>query len=349
MSPTSMPGQPASLCAFCGKPLHQRDHVGMRPVAIARQPHHLPGVAVDRQPFRARDAAMGIEAEHARRHRRRQHLAAEQLLGADLGIVGVGQRRQRLWVDRALVLRPCGVRHWRRPSGSGAGSESGGGSSDHSIRPSVAWNRAGADKRGNRNCLISHSHCSAGPGYAARRSRQSRPCIETHGSSILADLITAAHRSTSSRIYLEVFSTEPPKISADNFLQMILHLGLTQRLVDVGIDLVGDALRRFGRRHDAVPGDRFETRQRFGDRRHIRQRRQAVGRGDREQFQLAGLDQRQRDAEIVEHHVDVAGEQGPAAPAPSRDRECAAASPWPSAETAPRSDARWCRCLAWRR
>ena len=49
MSPTSMPGQPASLCALCRQPLHQRDHVGMRPVAVARQPHHLPGVAVDRQ------------------------------------------------------------------------------------------------------------------------------------------------------------------------------------------------------------------------------------------------------------------------------------------------------------
>jgi hypothetical protein len=50
---------------------------------------------------------MGIEPVHARRHRRRQHLAAEQLLGGDLGIVGIGERRQRLWIDRALVLRPC--------------------------------------------------------------------------------------------------------------------------------------------------------------------------------------------------------------------------------------------------
>src|SRR5437899_9719879 len=79
----------------------------MAPVTIARQPHHLPGVAVDRQAFRARDAAMGIESEHARRHRRRQYLAAEQLLGADIGIVWVGERRQRFWIDRALVLRPC--------------------------------------------------------------------------------------------------------------------------------------------------------------------------------------------------------------------------------------------------
>jgi hypothetical protein len=86
----------------------------MSPVTIARQPHHLPGVAVDRQPFRARDAAMGIEAVHTRRHRRRQHLAAEQLLGGDLGIVGIVERRQRSWVDRALVLR-------QRASGAGDG------------------------------------------------------------------------------------------------------------------------------------------------------------------------------------------------------------------------------------
>src|SRR4029079_15323999 len=39
----------------------------------------------------------------------------------------------------------------------------------------------------------------------------------THGNSILADLITAPHRSISSCKYLEVLSTEPPKISADNF------------------------------------------------------------------------------------------------------------------------------------
>jgi hypothetical protein len=36
--------------------------------------------------------------------------------------------------------------------------------------------------------------------------------------SMLADFITAAHRSTSSRMYLDVFPTEPPKIPADNFL-----------------------------------------------------------------------------------------------------------------------------------
>src|SRR5471030_167613 len=42
---------------------------------------------------------------------------------------------------------------------------------------------------------------------------------QSHCISIFAALITALHRSTSSRMYLDVFSTEPPKISADNFLR----------------------------------------------------------------------------------------------------------------------------------
>ena len=37
------------LLRLVGQPLQQRDQVGMRPVAVARQPHHLPGLAVDRQ------------------------------------------------------------------------------------------------------------------------------------------------------------------------------------------------------------------------------------------------------------------------------------------------------------
>ena len=65
----------------------------------------------------------------------------------------------------------------------------------------------------------------------------------------------------------------------------------------------------FGRRHDAVPGDRLETRQRFGDRRHVRQRRQAVGEATASNFSLPACNQRQRDAEIVEHQVDVASDQ----------------------------------------
>ena len=98
--------RPAGVLARLGRqPRHQRDQVRMPPIAVARQPHHLPALAIDRQRFGAGDAALGIEADHARRHRRRQHLAAEQFLGAELRIVGIGQRRQRLWIDAALVLR----------------------------------------------------------------------------------------------------------------------------------------------------------------------------------------------------------------------------------------------------
>ena len=45
------PGPAGILVGLGRQPLQQRDHVGMRPVAIARQPHHLPGVAGDRQRF----------------------------------------------------------------------------------------------------------------------------------------------------------------------------------------------------------------------------------------------------------------------------------------------------------
>ena len=52
--------------------LEQRDQVGMRPIAVARQPHHLPGFAIDWQRFRTGNAAFGVETDHARRHRRGQ-------------------------------------------------------------------------------------------------------------------------------------------------------------------------------------------------------------------------------------------------------------------------------------
>ena len=51
-----------------GEPLHERDQLRMAPVAVARQPHHLPGPAVDRQRDAAGEAALGIEADRARLH-----------------------------------------------------------------------------------------------------------------------------------------------------------------------------------------------------------------------------------------------------------------------------------------
>ena len=45
---------------------------------------------------------------------------------------------------------------------------------------------------------------------------------------------------------------------------------IAKRFVDAGIDLVDDRGWRTVRRHDAVPGRRLETRQRFRYRRHVR-------------------------------------------------------------------------------
>jgi hypothetical protein len=65
-------------------------------------------------------------------------------------------------------------------------------------------------------------------------------------------------------MYLDVLVDRAAKIAGGQLLELFLHLGLTQRLVHIGIDLVDDVFRRFGRRHDAVPGDRFKARKRFG-------------------------------------------------------------------------------------
>jgi len=54
------------------------------------------------------------------------------------------------------------------------------------------------------------------PDHVTRGLRSIKAAI--YCGSMLADFITAAHRSTSSRMYLDVFPTEPPKIPADNFL-----------------------------------------------------------------------------------------------------------------------------------
>jgi enoyl-CoA hydratase/carnithine racemase len=56
----------------------------------------------------AGEAALDVGADRLRRHRCRQHLSCEQFLRAELWIVGIGERRQRFWIDRALVLRPRG-------------------------------------------------------------------------------------------------------------------------------------------------------------------------------------------------------------------------------------------------
>src|SRR5271165_223825 len=81
----------------------------MTPVPVARKPHHLPGLAVDRQCDGARDAAFGVGPDGACLHRRGRRLAAEQFLRSHFGIIGMGERRQWLGIDAALVLRACCV------------------------------------------------------------------------------------------------------------------------------------------------------------------------------------------------------------------------------------------------
>ena len=99
------------------EPLQEMDEVGMPPVAVAGKPHHLPGRAVDGQRRRAGDAAVGIEADHLGRPGARQHLAPEHFLCRRLGIVGMGERRQRLRVERAQVLRERRGRQKGSPRG----------------------------------------------------------------------------------------------------------------------------------------------------------------------------------------------------------------------------------------
>ena len=53
----------------------------------------------------------------------------------------------------------------------------------------------------------------------ARPSDRGEPDGNRYGSWILADLITAAQRSVSSRMYLAALSAGPPKMTADSFLR----------------------------------------------------------------------------------------------------------------------------------
>ena len=141
--------------------------------------------------------------------------------------------------------------------------------------------------------------------WTARRRSERR----SHWISILAALITALHRSTSSPMYRDVFSTEPPKISADNFLRRSCNSGWRSASFTSALTVSTMSPGCLGRRHDTVPRDCLETRQRLRDRRYVRQGRKTLGRSNREQSRACRLRPRQRDAEIVEHHVDVARDQ----------------------------------------
>ena len=65
-------------------------------------------MAVDRQLLRAGEAPVRIEAVDMRRRLAGLGFAAEQLLGGRFWIVRMGERGQRLRIERALVLRGRG-------------------------------------------------------------------------------------------------------------------------------------------------------------------------------------------------------------------------------------------------
>src|SRR5262245_59074610 len=100
---------PADLGTLLRQALKQADEIRVTPHAVAREPHHLPGPPLDRQCHRTGEASLGIETDRPRLHRSRSRLAAEQLLGRNVGVVRIGERRQRPRVKRPFVLRPRGI------------------------------------------------------------------------------------------------------------------------------------------------------------------------------------------------------------------------------------------------
>src|SRR5262249_9625912 len=81
----------------------------MSPVAVTRETHHLPGLAVDRRCNGPRQTAFGVEADGARGKGGGRRLAAEQLPGRRVGIVGLGKWWQRLGSD--LGFWKCGAQN----------------------------------------------------------------------------------------------------------------------------------------------------------------------------------------------------------------------------------------------
>ena len=56
-------GPTRDLVRLDGQSLQQGNHIGMRPVAIARQPHDLPSLAIDRKRLCAGKTALVIETD----------------------------------------------------------------------------------------------------------------------------------------------------------------------------------------------------------------------------------------------------------------------------------------------
>ena len=85
-----------ALATLVPSPSKEVDEFGMTPIAIARQPHHLPGLAVDGKRDRTVETTARIESNHMSGLGRGSDLAAEQLLRRRLGIVGIGEWGQRV-------------------------------------------------------------------------------------------------------------------------------------------------------------------------------------------------------------------------------------------------------------
>jgi hypothetical protein len=70
-------GPARGLVYFHRQPLEEFNQVGIAPVSVAREPHDLPRLAIDRQRNGTRETPLGIEPDRTRRHRNRIGLAAE--------------------------------------------------------------------------------------------------------------------------------------------------------------------------------------------------------------------------------------------------------------------------------
>ena len=94
MSPTSRPGQPSARAPIASRSM-KATSAGMAPDAVARQPHRLPGRAVDRQCSAAGEAALGVAAD-------------------DRGIVAPVPARSPRRTAPWPAARPRPLRHGRR-------------------------------------------------------------------------------------------------------------------------------------------------------------------------------------------------------------------------------------------
>jgi hypothetical protein len=114
---------PADLWRLLGQPFEELHQVRMAPVAIARQAHHLPGLAVDRQRLGAGETTLGIEADDARLQRRRLWLSLRRDCGVP-GDVSIGEpdlpmvnaqiapsSKPRPWPSLASSIERLCVRH----------------------------------------------------------------------------------------------------------------------------------------------------------------------------------------------------------------------------------------------